>query len=148
VGVAHCHPHHFDTVYNFSYTHIINPKEGTMKDLENEVFSRMTDIEEFDENYVVSIAEAITALSETNPIVSPGFYLGQQIARQAIMTGNKRMYDAASTVLWFIGVLNMTDEGVSSHEDAMEWSDWGWPLAVKEYENALNTVINEQIGDI
>jgi hypothetical protein len=119
-----------------------------MKDLQQEVFSRMTNVEDFDEDMVRSVGQAITTLAEENPIVAPGFHLGQLIARQAIMTEDKRMYDAAATVLWFIGVLDITEDGLCSYEDAMAWSDFGFPLAVKDYTDAVDAVIREEIGDI
>lgn len=119
-----------------------------MKDLQQEVFSRMTDTEDFNEDAVSVIREQIENLSKNNPIVAPGFHIGQLIARQAIMTADKRMYDAAATVLWFVGILDITEDGLCSYEDAMAWSDYGFPLAIKEYEAAVDAVILEEIGDI
>lgn len=119
-----------------------------MKDLQQEVFSRMTDVEDFSEDMVRDFAAAFKNLAEEDPIAVPGFQLGQLIARQAIMTEDKRMYDAAATVLWFIGILDITESGICSYEDAMAWSDYGYPLAIKDYAAAVNAVLLEEIGEI
>jgi hypothetical protein len=119
-----------------------------MKDLQQEVFARMTNTDGIDDTLIESIQESIKTLVDADPIVMPGFLLGQAMARESIITNNKRMHDASATLLWFIGILNITEQGVCSHEEAMEWSDWSFPVAVKEYEEAVNAIIKEELGDI
>lgn len=108
----------------------------------------MSGIEEFNEEIVESIQQAVEALAKENPVVIPGFVLGQSMAQEAIMENNKPLYDAATTVLWFLGILSITEEGICSQEDAMKWSDWGFPIAVEQYEATVSAIINEEIGEI